>query len=226
MLRRLLNLSLKGFSVYILCTVAVTLSQYLLVTHFISEGLVDPTYLILFSGFPELYMSILFHLLPLNVVLILLLDLVYLMRNLPASPRTASAKPHGRPQSLISRVSALFSRRDFEGAFIAVSLFLISLIITFTLLCPSALYNFAVNLYLNSSLLRSLVTRFEQMNLLLKGLIGSSAASFRRASQPLVEALMGINIAWKYLLCQNIAAWLTSIVILAYVRYRSKASKR
>ncbi|MEM1506865.1 MAG: hypothetical protein QXU02_02560 [Candidatus Bathyarchaeia archaeon] len=226
MLHKPLNLSLKSFSVYILCTVAAILSQYLLVTYFISEGLVDPTHLTLFSGFPELRISILFHLLPLNVILILLLDLVYLMRNLPASPRTASAKPHGRPQSLISRASTLFSRRDFEGAFIAVSLFLISLIITFTLLCPSALYNFAVSLYLSGSLLRSLVTQFGQMNLLLKGFIGSSAASFRRASQPLVEALTGINVAWKYLLCQNIAAWLTSIVALAYVRYCSKASKR
>lgn len=225
MLHKSLGLSLKNLIIHILYVVIVAASQYLLVTHFISEGLSDPIYLIPFNG---MHISILFHLIPINVALILLLDLIYLMRSLPPSSRTLSMDMRGRSvaKSLTNRVLALVSRKDFESAFIAASLFHLSLMASVIALSPSALYNSTVNLYLSSGLFRGLIKHFGSINAFLIGFMGSSAISFRRYLQPLIEALMNIDVVWKYLLCQNIAAWLTSIVVLMYVRYRSKTPRK
>ncbi|MCX8171250.1 MAG: hypothetical protein N3E47_04690, partial [Candidatus Bathyarchaeota archaeon] len=152
-------------------------------------------------------------------------DLAYLMRDLPSS-RTSSANMRSSSRPLSGGALAPFSRKDFKSAFIAASLFYISLLIMLILFCPSALHNLAINLYLGSSLFKGLVTQFGQINTLLINLVGSSASLFRRSLQPLAEAITSIDLAWKYLLCQNIAAWLTSIVVLAYVKYCSRGFGR
>lgn len=213
-------LDLRKICIYISCSVVIFFIQYLLVTFFASES---PVNLASYSGvfIADLHTIILFYLIPLNVTLIVLLNVDYIMRSLSTvyTPKKAQ----------ISRVVFHFTSyyRALETSSIVLSLFCLSLLIAFTLLYPSFIHRFAMNLYLSSSLFRALIAQFKQINSIIVGsLIGPSAFSFWAAFQPLIKQLMSIDPVWKYLLCQNIAAWSVSLISFAYVKYCSRSTKK
>lgn len=213
---------LKKISVYILCVVVIFFAQYLLVTFSAYESLVNSiSHSDIFIA--NLHKIILFYLVPFNVTLIILLNIDYIMRSLPTvhMPKKAQISPRSMAFHSTSHY------RTLEISFIALSLFCLSLIVAFTLLHPSFIHRFAMNLYLSNSLFRSLVTQFEQINsIIVGGLMGPSAFSFWAAFQPLIKQLISIDPVWKYLLCQNIAAWSVSLISFAYVKYCSRSTKK
>ncbi|MBS7624956.1 MAG: hypothetical protein QXS10_07085 [Candidatus Bathyarchaeia archaeon] len=210
------SLDLREISIYVLCAAIVFLAQYLLVALF--------TYELSISLIADLHVIVLFYLIPLTVTLIILLNIHYITRSLPTvrpSKKTWTSARSGAALYFISYY------RVFENCFIAVSLFCLSLLIVLALLHPIFIHRFAVNLYLSNGLFRALVAQFRQItSAIVSALMGPSAFSFWKTFQPLIEQAMNIDPMWKYLLCQNIAAWSVSLISFTYVRYCLRSLKR
>lgn len=213
------HFNLKNATIYFLYALIVLLLQYALIESFNAQGLVDATLLrvSLWGAGPEISISILLQLIPLNITLIALLNLIYLVRYSPVTPK--------KPKSAIGSLS----KTTIKNAFGLILLLGFLTFVTFALLCPFALLGFAAKLYRSDGFFRGLIEWSKQINLTLINALGLIAASFRSSVWgligPLSEHIIKLDAAWKYLICQNIIAWLTSTLILAYVQLYLKRSK-
>ena len=211
---------------HVLCIIFSVIIQYTLIMSFISEGLTYTTTPL------ETLNIILFLLIPLNVILILLLSWLHLTRNLFTVPLKASAGAKARisDKSLDLAAGGRLLHSTFLGALSTILLFCFLSFIMLALMCPFFLYGFATNLYWSSGLFRSLIESSKQINSSLINAIAPLAISFRNSLwgliKPLNELITTLNVTWKYLICQNVAAWSTAITILAYVKYRGRVRKR
>lgn len=214
-----MHLSLKNAAAYFLYALIVLLLQYALIESFNAQGLVDATLLrvSLWGAGPEISISILLQLIPLNITLVALLNLIYLVRYSPIASKKSKSAISGLSKTTVKNVFGLILLLGFLT------------FVTFTLLCPLALFEFATKLYWSNGFFRELVERSRQINSILINVLGLIAASFRSSVWgligPLSEQIVGLDVAWKYLICQNIIAWLTSTLILAYVQLYLKRSK-
>lgn len=227
-----MRFNIRKLIIHVLCVIFSIIIQYALIMSFISEGLTDITPLgIFFLGRLQMSISILFHLIPLNIILILLLSWLYLTRNLfTASSRAlASAKARISSKSLDLAAESRLLRFTLLGALSTILLFGFLSFIILTLICPLFLYGFVTNLYWSNSLFRSLIEWSKQINLSLINAVGPLAIAFRNSFwsliKPLSELIITLNVTWKYLICQNITAWSTAITVLAYVRYCRRVGK-
>jgi hypothetical protein len=139
----------------------------------------------------------------------------------------------------IPGVSRLSQRLSFARAAVKSSvtvflLFIISVFGLYLLVQPTAIYNVVVGLYSGN----------QSLAFTIKGICDGIAASplggisnalagsavwFWNTFQglgKLTESLVQIDLVWKYLICQNIAAWVSAFVVLIYSRYGSQLSRR
>lgn len=195
---------------YALYLAASILIQYALIEAFIIQGLV---YMM-----PDLYKIILLYLIPLNVISVLLLSWIHLTKYMPMWTR-APIKG-GKPAAPIMVHP---SQKIPKSVLITILLFGFLSFITFVLVCPTSVYEFAANLYRNNWFFKGLIESSHQFNTSLIGSVGSLALSFRNSIwgliRPLGETIVALDLVWKYLICQNTAAWTTAIVVLTYARY-------
>ncbi len=223
--------NLKNIIVNLLGVIVIFLLQYALIASFASMGLVDPAPLEISLGgnLPSISISILFHLIPLNVVFILLSSWIYLNKLISGKPKTfRPIKRGGETKSLTGKFHFLESIP--KGILGVIALFSFLLFIIFMLVYPSALYNFTLNLYQSNYFFRAFIKWSSQVNSSLINAVGLFAASFRSSLsgliKPLSEPLIKADITWKYLICQNVTAWLTVIFALAYGKYHEKGRRR
>lgn len=216
----------RKIAMHVLYIIFSVIIQYTLIMSFISEGLTYATTL-------EILNIILFLLIPLNVILILLLSWLYLTRNLFTAPLKAPVGAKARinsNKSLDLAAEDRLLRSTFLGVLSTVLLFGFLSLIMLMLMCPFFLYGSVVNLYRSSSLFRSLIELSKQINSSLINAIGPFAIVFRNSFweliKPLGQLIITLNVTWKYLICQNVAAWSTAITILAYVKYCRRMRKR
>lgn len=220
------KINLKIVAAHVLYSAIIILLQYALVTDFISRGLADPA--LLKVSFEDklfrLYVSILLYLIPLNVITVALFSWIYFERNLSVI-RTKTTLPvkTGKGGEIAPLKITILSQSIYVRSLSIAFLFAFSLLIAFTLVNPSALYEFAVNLYQNNAFFRSLILWSRQINSSLVNALGLFAASFRTGLsgliKPFSEAFSSLNIIWKYLICQNIVAWTISVLTIIYVKY-------
>lgn len=218
------QLNLKNITVNLSGVIAVLLLEYALIESFISIGLVDPAPLEIHLGgnLPSIYVSIIFHLIPLNVTLILMLSWIHLNKIISEGKRTY--KPVRRGGKSKSSAKTLHSSelipKEIPGVII---LFSFLLFVLFMSVCPYALYNLVLNLYWGNDLFRALIEWSSQINSSLIDAVGLFAASLRGGIssliRPLSDPLLEVDVVWKYLICQNAAAWLTTMFTLAYGKY-------
>lgn len=232
MTRKVRSLSSRSTILFVSCILFAVLTQYVSVESFIYAGLKDIILLEIPIG-GVFRIGILFHLIPLNVILMLYYNWIYLMRHIgltgAARYKTAKAsKVAKKIESTKNLIHQLWA--DFTIPISITAFFALLFLTLFALLCPSVLSDFAASIYNGNNFFRGLISRSAQMNSFLMGAIGSLAASFRisleSSLKPAIKSVLGLDLAWKYLLCQNAAAWATALYILAYVKYYGVRKKR
>jgi hypothetical protein len=123
-----------------------------------------------------------------------------------------------------------FGRVAFESAVTVLTIFLLSIILLSVLVYPNLFTDFAVGFYsANSAFHGFAVSLAEALQGVIKALapidggLRAIAPGFRDAFEGLVtsrsHSLTGEDLLWRYVFCQNAAAWISAIAALAYVRY-------
>jgi hypothetical protein len=127
--------------------------------------------------------------------------------------------------------SAVFQRRSFggvvlESAVTVLTVFLLAIILSAVLVYPHLFTDFAVEFYRSTSGLQSFLQSLAEGLVSVGGGLDSVASGFRSAFEGLVSpsspSLTSGDLLWRYVFCQNAAAWISAISALVYVRYFSK----
>jgi len=126
-----------------------------------------------------------------------------------------------------------FGRVAFESTVTVLTIFLLSIILLSVLVYPNLFTDFAVGFYSANSAFHGFVLKtIETLQGIGKvlapidGGLRAIAPGFRNAFEGLVtsrpQSLTEGDLLWRYVFCQNAAAWVSAIAALAYVRYFSK----
>jgi len=107
-----------------------------------------------------------------------------------------------------------------------LTIFLLSIILLSVLVYPNLFTDFAVGFYSKTSPLQGFMQSLADVLVSIASGLDSMAPGFRNAFEGLVtsrpQPLTGGDLLWRYVFCQNAAAWVSAIAALAYVRYFSK----
>ena len=126
-----------------------------------------------------------------------------------------------------------FGRVALESTVTVLTIFLLSIILLYVLVYPNLFTDFAVGLYsVNSAFHGFVLQSIESLQGIGKALapiddgLRAIAPGFRNTFEGIVSArtpsLTEGDLLWRYVFCQNAAAWVSAIAALAYVRYFSK----
>jgi hypothetical protein len=124
-------------------------------------------------------------------------------------------------------------RVALESAITVLTIFLLSIILLSVLVYPNLFTDFAVGFYSTNSAFHGFaVSLAEALQGVIKALapidngLRAIAPGFRNAFEGLItsrpHSLTKEDLLWRYVFCQNAAAWVSAIAALAYVRYFSK----
>jgi len=259
----------KGFAAAASFLGLTLLIEYLLVYSFLSLGLTDKNLLQISLTSPALTItiSLLFHLIPLGVILVLASSWIYLVKQVAVIPRgrelakRAPAAPRKQPfkgasgrrfkalRRLSKRLSGFyrrmgaaalrvrgisymaqrlhFARATVKSAVNILAIFLVAAIVLYLLGNPRSIQDLVVGFYAGNPSLLDLIVKFWEWwaaSPLNKALL-AVAPGFRSAllalGAPIVNSMVRLDLAGKYLVCQNVAAWASAMAALAYGRYVS-----
>jgi hypothetical protein len=133
--------------------------------------------------------------------------------------------PRSRGVSLAQRRLS-FGRLALESTVTILAIFLLTIILLAVLVYPSLFTNFAVEFYSETSPLQGFMTSIANGLVSIVRGLDSIAPSFRNAFEGLVssspQSFTGGDLLWRYIFCQNAAAWVSAIAALAYGKYFSK----
>jgi hypothetical protein len=137
-----------------------------------------------------------------------------------------------------------FARAAIKSAAAVLIIFLLSALALYALGYPNLIHNSVVGLYARSPSFLGFVLWISNgahavgralsplgwlASAINKALL-AAAPSFRDALQglgtPIVGAVAKINLTGQYILCQNLAAWISALITLAYGRYASRLYRR
>ncbi len=125
--------------------------------------------------------------------------------------------------SLPQRLS--FSRAAFESILTLLTIFLLSIVLLSVLVYPNLFTDFAVGFYSKTSPIQGFMRSFAGGLVPIARGLDSIAPGFRKAFEDLVLArppsLNEGDLLWRYVFCQNVAAWISAIATLAYVKSRT-----
>ncbi len=122
-----------------------------------------------------------------------------------------------------------FGRLAFESTVTVLTIFLLSIIIVSVLVYPRLFTDFAVVLYSPNSPLQGFLL---QLNGILQAILSPINDALRALAPGLRNVFEGLGISksqsftggdllWRYVFCQNAAAWISALVALAYGKYFS-----
>ncbi|HDQ05143.1 MAG TPA: hypothetical protein ENN36_00275 [Candidatus Bathyarchaeota archaeon] len=118
-----------------------------------------------------------------------------------------------------------FGRVALEGTVTVLAFFLLSIILLSVLVYPNLFTDFAVDFYSKTSLLQDFMQSLADALVSISSGLDSIAPAFRNAFENLVPtktlSLTERDILWRYIFCQNAAAWVSAISALASVKYFS-----
>jgi len=132
------------------------------------------------------------------------------------SSRDISAAPQRRS----------FGSVAFESGITVLTVFLLAFILLAVLVYPRLFTDFAIEFYSKTSGLQGFLQSVAEGAVSIAGGLEPIASGFRSAFEGLVSpnlpSFTGGDLLWRYVFCQNAAAWISAISALVYVRYFSK----
>jgi len=118
-----------------------------------------------------------------------------------------------------------FGRVALESTVTVLTIFLLSIILLSVSVYPNLFTDFAVGFYSKTSPLQGFMQSLAEGVVSIASGLDSIAPGFRNAFEDIVSArspsLTEGDLLWRYVFCQNAAAWVSAIAALAYVRYFS-----
>lgn len=136
--------------------------------------------------------------------------------------KIGSVFPRSSGDSFVQRRHS-FGRVSLESAVTVLTVFLLSIILLSVLVYPNLFTDFAVEFYSVNSALQGVMQSLADVLVSIASGLDSIAPGFRNAFEGLITSksspLTGGDLLWRYVFCQNAAAWISAIVALAYVRY-------
>jgi hypothetical protein len=124
-----------------------------------------------------------------------------------------------------------FGRVALESTVTVLTIFLLSIILLAVLVYPNMFTDFAVGFYSKTSALQGFMQSLADGVVSIASGLDSIAPGFRNAFENIVSvrtpSLTEGDLLWRYVFCQNVAAWVSAIAALAYVKsfsntYRSR----
>jgi hypothetical protein len=138
--------------------------------------------------------------------------------------KVGSALGSGGGSSVTQRLS--FGEVAFESAVTVLVVFLLAIILLSVLVYPTLFTDFAVGFYSKTSALQEFLRSLADGLVSIFSGLGSVAPGFRSALGGLVSSssasLTEGDLLWRYVFCQNAAAWISAVSVLVYVRYFSR----
>jgi len=143
---------------------------------------------------------------------------------------------------MMQRIS--FARAATKSAVTIVLIFLVSFLTVYLMGYPSLIYDIVVGLYRgNPSFHGFVIGTIEAAGSIgrvlspigwlasaINNALISAAPIFRSALEgfavSIAGPLVGLDLMWRYVICQNIAAWVSAIVALAYAQYTTRLYRR
>ena len=133
-----------------------------------------------------------------------------------------------------------FARAAVKSTVTVLLVFLVSVLTLYILAYPKMAYNFAAGIYEANPSLHGFVLKtievgkatvqalspIEWLTSAINNALRAAAPGFRNALEgfggPITESLAKLDLVWVYTLCQNVAAWASAVVALAYGEYTSR----
>ena len=196
--------------------------------------------------------SPLFHLVPIAVIISLAFSWTYLTRRIAVRPREAwkgkagqaakrgkeasATKFFGRVKSGLLKVKAVaylwqrihFARATLKSAFTVFIVFLLLVIAVSLLAYPQLIYNAVSGAYQNNPSLLDFVKSTGQAFAFLGGIDNGLAFAmpgikdFFTGLGGIIKPIADLDNPGKYLLFQNLAAWVSALVAIFYVELRGR----
>jgi len=246
--RRTTNKDLLAVALFALLAILI---EYLLILYAISLGTTDRS-LIIFTWPTAIAISPLFHIVPIAVVITLVACWMYLTRKLAARPleQKTVSKPQKHSKPPLAAKSEQKPRqtgwqrirqhRKNIRTTVMITLFFLLFTLTATVLAyPQIIYSTIATGYQNNprltdfaSSVNGAIQGFNQATGPLGGIATAINNGIRILSPGIRAAgtalgnvltpLATLDPAGKYLAIQNIAAWITALAVIFYVRYTHK----
>ena len=124
-----------------------------------------------------------------------------------------------------------FSKAALESTVTVITVFLLAIILLAVIVYPNLFTRFAAGFYSETSALQGFMQSLADVLVSIASGLDSIAPGFRSAFEGIVSAklpsLTQGDLLWRYVFCQNAAAWVSALVALAYVKnfsnpYRSR----
>ena len=236
----------KGLLILGLFLAVAFVSEFFMVSFFMGSGLTEAT---------QLPVSLLFHILPITVIVVLVLSWTYLTKHVVVRPyrkattKVSKSRRHPRRRARKSNTSIIetiknvlgkigsalnsgdqsaalqrrsFSSVAFESGITVLAVFLLAFILLAVLVYPRLFTDFAVEFYSKTSGLQSVAKGAISIAGGLEPLASGFRSAFAGLVSPNLPSFTGADLLWRYVFCQNAAAWISAISALVYVRYFSK----
>ncbi len=240
----------KGLLTVGLFLAVAFVSEFFMVSFFMGSGLAEAT---------QLPVSLLFHILPIIVIVVLVLSWTYLTKHIVVRPyrkattKVSKSRRHPRRRARKSNTNIIetiknvlgtigsalnsgdqstapqrrsFNSVVFESGITVLTVFLLAFILLAVLVYPRLFTDFAVEFYSKTSGLQGFLQSVAEGAVSIAGGLEPLASGFRSAFEGLVSpnlpSFTGGDLLWRYVFCQNAAAWISAISALVYVRYFSK----
>jgi hypothetical protein len=134
----------------------------------------------------------------------------------------------------------LFTRAAVKSTATVMLVFLVSILALYILVRPRVTYDLAVGLYRANPSFHGFVLKTIEIGQgiaqalspigwlasAIDNALRAAAPSFRNALEgigaPITEPLAKLDLVWGYVICQNLAAWVSAVVALAYGAYVSR----
>lgn len=133
-----------------------------------------------------------------------------------------------------------FARAAVKSTATVLTVFLVSVLALYILVYPNLSHDLAIGLYSANPSFHGFVLKTIEiakgiaqalspigwLASTIDGALRAAAPGFRNAIEGLGSSMTGpstnLDLVWKYTLCQNAAAWISAIAILAYGEYTSR----
>jgi len=143
---------------------------------------------------------------------------------------------------MMQRIS--FARAAIKSAVTVVLIFLVSFLTVYLVGYPSLIYDIVVGLYRGNPSFHGFVigtidaagsigqtlSPIGWLASAINNALISAAPNFRSALEgfavSIAGPLVGLDLMWRYVICQNVAAWISAIVALAYAQYTTRLYRR
>lgn len=236
----------RGLAAIIVFLIIAVLLEFVVVVYAMSLGVKDESVVQYSFKFPgtgwtvTLGISLLFHLVPITVVIALVSSWIYLTKRsavrLREPAKTGSGVKRAKQseiKSIMTRLRSELLQASIRSAMIVLFMFMAFTFIASLLAYPQLIFRTIANAYANNPSLLSFIKGsgriFAPLASFVNGAVPTIGPGFRDFAAGLgssLAPLANLDNAGKYLVFQNVAAWVSALTALTYGEFSRRGYRR